>query len=86
MRADKKWKVEYMRFNELMMDTKRSGMRLGRYMERVAQVRAFRDEFQPNQLARITFVSPELLQTILNTIDAHPDWNDEEVAEHIDFE
>ena len=82
VRADKKWKVEYMRFNELMMDTKR----LGRYMERVAQVRAFRDEFQPNQLARITFVSPELLQTILNTIDAHPDWNDEEVAEHIDFE
>ena len=60
--------------------------RLGEYMGRVAQVRAFRNEFQPEQLARFVFVSPELLKAILDAIDAHPDWDDETIAENVDFE
>ena len=60
--------------------------RLGRCERSVAQVRAFRNEFQPEQLARIAFVSPELLTAILNAIDAHPDWDDEQVAENVDFD
>ena len=71
-----------MALNELLRENKR----LGRYAERVAHVRAFRDEFQPEQLARNSFVSPELLTTILDAIDAHPDWDDEQVAQSVDFD
>ena len=81
VRADTKWRLEYMGLSALLMDK----VRLGKYADRVAQVRAFRNEFQPEQLARIAFLTPALLQGILNTIDAHPDWDDEEVAEHVEF-
>ena len=68
-------------FNELLRERER----LGQYADRVAHVRAFRSEFQPEQLARISFVTPELLTSILNAIDAHPDWDDVKVAENVDF-
>ena len=82
IRNDEKWRREYMVLNEMLRDSKR----LGEYKGRVAQVRAFRNEFQPEQLARFVFVSPELLSSILNTIDAHPDWDDEQIAENVDFD
>ena len=49
-------------------------------------VRAFRDEFQAEQLVKIAFNSPALLQAILDAMDAHPDWDDEQVAENVDFD
>ena len=79
IRKDEKWRREYMVLNEMLLENKR----MGKYEERVAQVRAFRNEFQPEQLARIVFATPELLASILNTIDAHPDWDDEQVAESV---
>ena len=57
--------------------------RLGEYKSRVAQVREFRNEFQPEKLAKFVFATPELLASILDTIDAHPDWDDEQVAESV---
>ena len=85
VRADTKWRVEYMRLNELMMENRRLGQRLGENKRSVTQIRDFRNKFQPETLATIAYVTPELLQVILNTIDAHPDWDDETVAEHVDF-
>ena len=64
----------------------RANRRLGEHKRSVAQVRAFRDEFQAEQLARIAFVTPELLKAILDAIDAHPDWDDERIAESVDFD
>ena len=52
---------------------------------RVAQVRKFRNRYNPDELAEICFVSPEVLIVILDTIDAHPDWDDEQIAENVDF-
>ena len=75
-----------MRFNELMMDTKRSGMRLGRYMDRVAHVRRLRNRYYGDELAERCFVTSEQLQAILKTIDDNPDWDDEQIAEYVDFE
>ena len=72
-----------MRFNELMMDTKRSGMRLGRYMERVSMVRELRNQASKQTLIKICYDNPELLKTILDTIDANPDWDDEQIAEYV---
>ena len=82
VRSDEKWRREYMVLNELL----RENVRLGERRRSVAQVRKFRDRFDTDELAEICFVSPELLRTILDTIDAHPDWDDEQVAEYVDFE
>ena len=82
IRTDKKWRREYM----VLVERDRANRRLGEYKRSVSQVRAFRDEFQPEQLARIAFVSPELLKSILDAIDAHPDWDDERIAESVDFD
>ena len=82
IRNDTKWRREYMRFNELMRERER----LGEYRLRVAQVRKFRNRFAPDELAEICFLSPELLASVLDAIDAHPDWDDEQIAENVDFE
>ena len=82
IRRDEKWRREYMRLNEML----RENRRLGRYAERVAMVRTFRDEFQPEQLTKIAYNKPELLASILEAIDTHPDWDDEQIAESIYFE
>ena len=82
IRKDEKWRREYMVLNELLRDNKR----LGRYADRVAHARKFRNRFDTEELAEICFVSPQLLASILDAIDAHPDWDDEQVAENVDFE
>ena len=82
VRADKKWKVEYMRLIERDMEK----MRLGEYKGRVALARNSRNRFDSETLSGILMIHPKTLQAILETIDEHPDWDDEEVAEHIDFE
>ena len=82
IRSDEKWRREYMVLNEMI----RSRERLAEHRRSIAQVRAFRNELQMDQLARFTFISPEALKSILDTIDAHPDWDDEQVAENVDFE
>ena len=70
----------------VLAERDRENKRLGEYKGRVAQVRAFRHEFQPEQLAKFVFVTPELLASIIAAMDAHPDWDDEQVAENVDFE
>ena len=82
IRSDEKWRREYMVLNEMI----RSRERLAEHRRSIAQVRAFRNELQMDQLARFTFISPEALKSILDAIDAHPDWDDEQIAENVDFE
>ncbi len=82
IRPDEKWRREYMVLNEMI----KNGERLAEHRRSIAQVRAFRNELQMDQLARFTFISPETLKSILEAIDAHPDWDDEQVAENVDFE
>ena len=82
IRTDEKWRREYMVLNEMLIESRR----IGEHRRSIAQVRAFRNEMQMDQLARFAFISPEELKSILNTIDTHPDWDDEQVAENVDFE
>ena len=82
VRTDEKWRREYM----VLLERDRANRRLGRYAERVAYVRKLRNRFNAKELAEICFITPELLKLVLDTIDAHPDWDDEQVAENVDFE
>lgn len=82
IRSDEKWRREYMVLNEMMRESRR----LGERRRSVAQIRKFRGRFNANELAEICFISPEALKTVMDAIDAHPDWDDEQVAENVDFE
>ena len=82
VKSDEKWRHEYMVLNEMI----RNRERFAEHRRSVAQVRKFRDRYESDELAEICFISPEALKTVLNTIDAHPDWDDEQVAENVDFE
>ena len=70
----------------VIVERDRENQRLGENRGHVAQVRKFRNRFEPEELAEFCFINTELLSAILNTIDAHPDWDDEQIAESIDFE
>ena len=82
VRTDEKWRREYMVLNEML----RARERLGEYRRSVAQIRKFRNRFDNEELSEIYIIQPEVVNAILNTIDAHPDWDDEQVAENIDFD
>ena len=82
IRKDTKWRREYMVLNELMRERER----IAKYTDRVAHARKFRNRFAPDELAEICFLSPELLASVLDAIDAHPDWDDEQIAENVEFE
>lgn len=82
IRMDEDWRREYMVLNELIRENRR-------YERRricVSQARKFRNRFPEKDLAEFCLVSPEMLATILKTIDTHPDWDDEQVAESIDLD
>ena len=82
IRADKKWRREYMVLNELL----RENRRMGRYQMQVEMLRKFRNRFASEEMAEICMLRPEAVKAILNAIDAHPDWDDETVAENVSFE
>ena len=63
-----------------------NSQRLAEHRRSVVQVRKFRRRFAADELAEICLISPEVLKMILDTIDAHPEWDDEQVAESIDFD
>ena len=60
--------------------------RLAEHRRSVAQVRKFRNRFDAKELADIYIIEPKAVKAILEAIDAHPDWDDEQVAENVDFD
>ena len=81
VRSDDQWRREYMVLNEMLKENQR----LGENRRSVAQVRAFRHEFSQEQLSKITFFPPYVLKSVLDAIDTHPDWDDEKIAESIEY-
>ena len=81
IRKDEKWRREYM----VLVERDREKMRLGQYADRVALIRNFRGRFDSRTLTEICYNNPKLLASILDSFDAHPDWDDVKVAENVDF-
>ena len=82
VKADEKWRREFMTMNELLLDTKR----LGGYAVKVNQIRKFRERFSKEELSEFCMVTPELMEEIFSALDEHPDWEDEQIAENVDFD
>ena len=68
--------------NELLRENRRLGERRGK----VTQVRLSRNRFNVEELASVYYIDVKAVRGILDAIDAHPDWDDEQVAENVDFE
>ena len=81
VRSDDKWRREYMVLNEMLKENQR----LGERRRSVAQVRNSRNIVDKGTLSLILMIHPHTLQEILDTIDAHPNWSDEKVAENVEF-
>ena len=81
VRSDDKWRREYMVLNEMLIENQR----LGENRVKVAQVRKFRNRFKPDDLAELYILHPNVVKAILNTIDTHPSWSDEKIAESVEF-
>lgn len=71
-----------MLLNEMLWRSKRLGEREGK----VAQVRLSRNRFSVDELSDIYYINPQAVQAILDAIDAHPDWDNEKVAENVEFD
>ena len=82
IRKDEKWRREYMVLNEML----RENRRLGGYAKSVALVRLGRNRFNVDEMASIYYIDLNVVQAILDTIDTHPDWDDETIAENVNFE
>ena len=82
VKADEKWRREFMVMNELVRESRR----MGGYAVKVGQIRKNRNRFRRDELADIVIASPETVTSIITLIDAHPEWNDEEVAENVEFD
>ena len=82
VKADERWRREYMVMNELV----REKVRLGRYSQTVAAVRRGRGKYSSEAIADLMMVDPYTVDMISAAIDAHPEWDDEEVAESLDFD
>ena len=82
VRRDEKWRLEYMR----LVERDRENRRLGEYRTKVAMVRNSKDTVDEQTLIGILLLTPVAYHTIVNAIDSHPDWDDEQIAESISFE
>ena len=80
--ADERWRREYMVMNELI----RENRRMGRWCQTVAAVRRGRGKYSSEAIAELMMVDPETVDAISTAIDAHPEWDDEEIAESLDFD
>ena len=82
IRKDEKWRREYM----VLVERDRENRRLGEYKRNVAMVRLSKDRFNVDELSSIYYIDLKAVQAILDAIDAHPEWDDETIAENVDFD
>ena len=82
VKADERWRREYM----VLIERDREKVRLGRYSQTVAAVRRGRGKYPVEAISDMMMVDLDTIDAISATIDAHPEWDDEEVAESLDFD
>ena len=70
----------------VLMERDRENRRMGRYDQTVAAVRRGRNKYPPEVIEDFMGIDLETIESIFSAIDAHPDWDDEEIAEYLDFD
>ena len=69
----------------LLMERDREKMLLGRFMSKVEAIRKMTGHVPPEEIADYLSLTSNDVDEIAAFIDAHPEWDDEEVAENLFF-
>ena len=59
--------------------------RIGKYVGKIENLRILRKSYSAIELENMGLFSPTILHRILDTMDAHPEWDDDEVAQKVNF-
>ena len=82
VKSDEKVRMQYM----LLVEAYARERSMGRYVTLVSQIRNAIGEFNSKQMARYFKAREKECIATIECIKAHPDWDDERVAEEIDWE
>ena len=82
IKSDEKVRMQYM----LMMEAFAHERSMGKYINLVSLIRNAIGDFTTKQMAKIFKVSEKFCKDAVKCIQAHPDWDDEQIAEQIDWE
>ena len=82
VKSDEKVRMQYM----LLMEAYARERSMGAYQKVVSVIRGAISDFSAKQLAKILKVKEKDCAAAIACIEAHPDWDDERVAEEIDWE
>ena len=81
IKKSEEWRREYM----VMIERDWDNRNIGKWANKVSIVRRKRGDYPIDVLADITDTKPEDIYTMMDLIDKHPDWEDDEIADDILF-
>ena len=82
IKSDEKVRMQYM----LMMEAFAHERSMGKYINLISQIRNAIGDFTTKQMAKYFVVSEKFCEDAVKCIQTHPDWDDEQIAEQIDWE
>lgn len=81
VKSDEKWRREYM----LMMEAYAIQRNLGEHKKVVRSIRRKRNKRSISDIIDFLEISEDEYQSVIAAMDSHPDWDDEKIAEEIDW-
>ena len=81
VKSDEKWRREYM----LMMEAYAMRTDLGMHKQVVRSIRRKRNKRSISDITDVLGISEIEYQSVITALDSHPDWDDEKIAEEIDW-
>ena len=81
VKASEDWRREYMTL--FLRD--RENVRLGRYIDKVEMIRHNMKDHPVNTISSFVILPETKCNEVISLINTHPDWDDEKVAEQIDW-
>ena len=70
----------------LLVDAFAHERRMGGYIKVISLIRNAIGDFTTKQMAKIFKVNAKFCEDAVKCIQTHPDWDDEQIAEQIDWE
>ena len=82
IKSDEKVRMQYM----LMMEAFAHERSMGKYIHLISLIRNAIGDFTTKQMAKYFVVSEKFCEDAVKCIQTHPDWDDEQIAEQIDWD
>ena len=82
VKSDEKVRMQYI----LLMEAYARERSMGEYIKVVSLIRDVIGDFTTKQMAKYFKVKEKACKDAVECITAHPDWDDEQIADHVDWE